>query len=164
MIQVSSCEQALIRTNRKPIQNQQSKAMLLFKTYTLEFEFDRHLEHMVLAFCYRGAEGRPPKTTFAPLKVFKNNRKNNGNNSLLFKNNGVLSFVPLKFYSRKPGLAIREYRVGFPYLLQVNSALSRFLCKMNVLQSLIFHIFPTGNVKNKSYLDRIISSHLLITN
>ena len=47
MIQVASCEQALIETNRKPIQNHQSKMMLLFKTYTLEFEFDRHLEHMV---------------------------------------------------------------------------------------------------------------------
>ena len=29
------------------------------------------------------------------------------------------------------------------------------LCKMDVLQSLIFHISPTGNVKNRSYLDRI---------
>ena len=44
MIQVSSGEQALIKTNtnRKPIQTHQSKT-----TYTLEFEFDRHLEHMV---------------------------------------------------------------------------------------------------------------------
>ena len=47
MIQIASCEQALIKTNRKPIQNHQSKTMLLFKTYTLGFEFDRHLEHMV---------------------------------------------------------------------------------------------------------------------
>ena len=47
MIQVASCEQALIKTNSKPIQNHQSKAMLLSKTYTPEFEFDRHLEHMV---------------------------------------------------------------------------------------------------------------------
>ena len=47
MIQVASCEQVLIKTNRKLIQNYQSKTMLLFKTYTLGFEFDRHLEHMV---------------------------------------------------------------------------------------------------------------------
>ena len=46
MMQVASCEQVLIKTNRKPIQNQ-SKTMLLFKTYTLEYEFDRHLEHVV---------------------------------------------------------------------------------------------------------------------
>ena len=46
MIQVASCESAL-KTNRKPIQNHQGKSMLLFKTCTLEFEFDRHLEHMV---------------------------------------------------------------------------------------------------------------------
>ena len=46
MIQVASCEQALIKTSRKPIQNHQSKTMLHFKTLTLEFEFDRHLEHM----------------------------------------------------------------------------------------------------------------------
>ena len=43
----SSREQALIKTNRKPSQNHQSKTMLLFKMYTLEFEFDKHLEHMV---------------------------------------------------------------------------------------------------------------------
>ena len=47
MIQVSSFEQALIKTNRKPIQSHWSKAMLLFKTYTLDFEFNRHLEYMV---------------------------------------------------------------------------------------------------------------------
>ena len=47
MIQVALCEQALIKTNRKPLRNHQSKAMLLFKTYTLEFEFDRHLKHMI---------------------------------------------------------------------------------------------------------------------
>ena len=47
MIQVASCEPALIKTNRKPIRNPQNKTMLLFKTYPVEFEFDRHLEHMV---------------------------------------------------------------------------------------------------------------------
>ena len=47
MIQVASCEKALIKKNRKPIQNHQSKAMLLLRTYTLMFEFHRHLEHMV---------------------------------------------------------------------------------------------------------------------
>ena len=45
--QVASCEHALIKANRKPIQNHQSKTMFLFKTYTLEFEFNVHLEHMV---------------------------------------------------------------------------------------------------------------------
>ena len=47
MIQVASCEEASIETNRKPIQNYQGKTVFLFKTYTLEFEFDTHLEHMV---------------------------------------------------------------------------------------------------------------------
>ena len=47
VIQVAWCEQALIKTNRKLIQNHQSKKVLLFKTFTLEFDFDRHLEHMV---------------------------------------------------------------------------------------------------------------------
>ena len=36
-----------MKTNKKTIQNQQSKTMLLFKTDTLEFGFDRHLEHTV---------------------------------------------------------------------------------------------------------------------
>ena len=35
------------------------------------------------------------------------------------------------------------------------SAFRRFLCKMTVLQSLIFHISPNGKVRNRSYLDRI---------
>ena len=47
MIQVASCEQALIKTNRKQTQNYQSKTMLLFKMYMVEFEFDRHLEHII---------------------------------------------------------------------------------------------------------------------
>ena len=53
MIQVASCEQALIKANRKPIQNHQSITIFLFKTYTLEFEFDRHLKHMV---SYQGTQ------------------------------------------------------------------------------------------------------------
>ena len=57
MIQVASCEQTLIKTNRKPIQNHQSKTMLLFKMYTLEFKFDRHLEHMG---SYQGMQSRLP--------------------------------------------------------------------------------------------------------
>ena len=32
VIQAASCEQALVKTNRKSIQNHQSKTMLLFKT------------------------------------------------------------------------------------------------------------------------------------
>ena len=38
-------EQVLI--NKKTIQSHQSKNNALFKTYTLEFEFDRHLENIV---------------------------------------------------------------------------------------------------------------------
>ena len=45
MIQVASCGQAFIKTIRKLIQNHQTKTILLFKTFRLEFE--RHLEHMV---------------------------------------------------------------------------------------------------------------------
>ena len=52
MTQVASCEQALIK-NGRPIQNHQIKTMLLFKTYTLEFEFDRRPRHMV---CYQGIQ------------------------------------------------------------------------------------------------------------
>ena len=55
--QVSLSEQASIKTNRKPIQNHQSKTMLLFKTYALEFEFNRHLKHMV---SYQGAQSGLP--------------------------------------------------------------------------------------------------------
>ena len=47
MIQVTSFPQALIKPNNKLIQNHQSKTMLLLKTYTLKFEFDINLEHMV---------------------------------------------------------------------------------------------------------------------
>ena len=47
MIQVASCEQALIKADRKPTENYQSTIMLLFKTYTPKFEFGGHLEHMV---------------------------------------------------------------------------------------------------------------------
>ena len=52
-IQVALCEQALIKTNRKSIQNHQSKTLLLFKTVTLEFELDRHMEHI---FSYQGMQ------------------------------------------------------------------------------------------------------------
>ena len=104
IIQVASCGQALIKTNRKPVQNHQSETMLLFKTYTLDFELDRHLEHMVIV-----------------IREFR-----------------------------------RDSRVFFLFLFFfVNLAFSRFSCKMTVLQSLIFHSSPTGNVKNRSYLDRI---------
>ena len=55
--QVLSSELALIKTNKKPIQNHRSKTMLLFKTYTPEFEFDRFLEHMV---SYQGMQSGLP--------------------------------------------------------------------------------------------------------
>ena len=57
MIQVASCEQALVQANRKPIQSHQIKAMPLFKTYTLEFEFDKHFEHVV---SYQEMQNRLP--------------------------------------------------------------------------------------------------------
>ena len=37
-------QSTVIKTNRKPIQ-MQGKTLLLFKTNTLEFGFDRHLQH-----------------------------------------------------------------------------------------------------------------------
>ena len=94
MIQVASCEQALIKTNWKPIQNHQSKTVLLFKTYTLAFEFDRHLEHMV---SYQGMQS---------------------------------------------GLPV--------FLLGEFGTFEIFMEKMTVWQSLIFHISPTTNIKNRS--------------
>ena len=57
MTQVASCEQALIKTNRKPIQNHQNKTLLVFKPFTLELEFGRHLEHM---FSYHGIQSGLP--------------------------------------------------------------------------------------------------------
>ena len=57
MIKVASRELTLIKTSRKPIQNHQSKTLLLFKTFTLELEFDRHLEHM---FSYQGTQSGLP--------------------------------------------------------------------------------------------------------
>ena len=52
---VNQGEQVLIKTDKKTIQNYQSKTMFLFKMYTLEFEFDWHLEHMV---SYQGLQSR----------------------------------------------------------------------------------------------------------
>ena len=47
MIQVASCEQALIKTNRKLIRNHQSKKCFFSNVHiVLECDFDRHLEHM----------------------------------------------------------------------------------------------------------------------
>ena len=59
LIQVASCEQVLLKRNnyQKIIQNHQSKTMLLFKPYTPEFEFDRHLEHVV---SYQGMQSGLP--------------------------------------------------------------------------------------------------------
>ena len=59
----------------------------------------------MLAFCYRGSPLKwllPPKRHL-PLKFSKNNRKNNRNNRILFKNSGLLSLAHLRFFSsRKP--------------------------------------------------------------
>ena len=90
MIQVASCEQALIKRNRKPIKNHRNKTMILFKTYTLKIEFDRHLKQMD---SYQGTQ----------------------------------SVLPL--------LLVGEFGAF------------EILCKMTVLQSLIFHISLTGSVK-----------------
>ena len=71
MIQVAWCEQALIKTNRKLIQNQQSKTMLHFKTYT--WEFDRHLEHI---FSYQGMQSGLPVILagkFGAFEIFMQN-------------------------------------------------------------------------------------------
>ena len=57
--------------------------------------------HDSMAFCYRGAQ---PKTTFAPLKFSKNNRKNNR------KNNGYC--LPPNFFWQKARFAqfhLREF-------------------------------------------------------
>ena len=47
-------------------------------------------------------------------------------------------------------LAVRERRVAFTCFSLVNSALSRFLCKITVWQSLIFHISPATNINYNS--------------
>ena len=46
-------------------------------------------------------------------------------------------------------LDIREYRVGFPCFLLVNSALSRFLCKNNFLAKPDLPYFPNYKHKKK---------------
>ena len=67
------------------------------KTCTLEFEFDRHLGHMV---SYRGMQSGLPVSVVGEFRAFE-------------------------------------------------------ICMQNDLQRLIFHIFPTGNFKSRSYFDRI---------
>ena len=58
MIQVASCEQALIKakkeTNSKPPEQNNASFQ---KVHTHEFEFDRHLEHM---FSYQGMQSELP--------------------------------------------------------------------------------------------------------
>ena len=73
MVQVASCKHAMIKTNKKPIQNHQNKRMLLFKTYTLEFEFDRHLEHMVSC---QGMQSGLPVLHFGEFGAFENFMRN----------------------------------------------------------------------------------------
>ena len=98
MIQAASCEKVLIKTNRKPNQNHQGKTMLLLKTYTLEFEFDIHFQHMV---SYQGMQSGLLVLLMGEFGTFE-----------IFMQNGCLV---------KPD----------------------------------FHIFPTANTKNRSYLDII---------
>ena len=68
MMQVALCEQALIKANKKPIQNHQSKTMFLFITHTLELEVDRYLEHMV---SYQGIQSRLPKFLAGEFGTFE---------------------------------------------------------------------------------------------
>ena len=68
IIQVISCEQARYISNRKPIQNHQSKTMLLFETYTRKFELDRHLEHMVN---YQGMQNGLPMFLVGEFGTFE---------------------------------------------------------------------------------------------
>ena len=70
MIQILSCEQALIKTNRKPIQNHQRKTLILLKTFTLEFEFDRHLKYI---FNYQGMQRGFPVFLVGELDIFCKN-------------------------------------------------------------------------------------------
>ena len=88
MIQVAFSEQALIKTNKKPIQNHQSKTMLLFKTCTLESEFDRRLEHM---FSYQGMQSGLHVLLvgeFDPFEIFLQKR--------LFDKAGCFIFLQLQ--------------------------------------------------------------------
>ena len=69
MIQIASCEDKW----GEPIQNHKSKTMLLLKMFTLEFEFDRHLEHMV---SYQGMQSGLPVFLFGEfgaLAIFMQN-------------------------------------------------------------------------------------------
>ena len=52
---------------------------LLRSMVTNQIAFDQQGKYWLSA---TGGQGAPPKTTFAPLKFSKNNRKNNRNNSL----------------------------------------------------------------------------------
>ena len=73
MIPNVSCEQALIKRNRKQIQNHQSKTVFLLKTCTPEFEFDRHLKYMV---SYQGMQSGLPVFVvdeFGTLEIFIQN-------------------------------------------------------------------------------------------
>ena len=68
MIQVALCEQALIQTNRKRIQNHQSRTVLLFIMTTLEFKFKRHLDHMG---SYQGMQSGLPVFLVGEFGAFK---------------------------------------------------------------------------------------------
>ena len=71
--------------------------------------------------------GTPPKTTFAHLKFSKNDRKNNRNNSILFKNNGLLSFAPLNsFLAESQGYIIRCIYWCIYYIFSIRLELLNF--------------------------------------
>ena len=92
--------------------------------------------YQILAFCYRGGQGRaPPKRllpspkTFLPPKIFQTHkRKNNRNNSQVFKSNGVLSFAPpLKIFRVENQNMHFIYFNGKPTPLEI---LKKWICQL----------------------------------
>ena len=67
-MQIASCEQASVKTNRKPIKNYKSNTMVLFETYTLGFEFHRHLEDMA---SYQGMQSGLPVFLVGEFDTFE---------------------------------------------------------------------------------------------
>ena len=73
MIQVASREQALIKQIENQFKTTRAKQYFFSKTYTLEFECDRHLKHMV---SYQGMQSGLPVFLvgeFGTLKIFMQN-------------------------------------------------------------------------------------------
>ena len=63
----------LVVSSEQGIGNRESKTMFLFKMYTLKFEFDRHLEHIV---SYQGMHSGLPLFVageFGAFEIFMQN-------------------------------------------------------------------------------------------